>query len=122
MLALRLLHFFPEHHPTTLRPRFRGCGLVSAREGDVLEGDCLYEVKAGDRAFRITDLRQLLFYAALAYSSGSLGFQKLGLFNPRTGAAWVRTLDQVCQSIAGVMAIDTLSTLVSQFSEVSVSR
>jgi hypothetical protein len=122
LLALRLLHHFPGRLATILRPRFQGCGLISACEGDVLEGECLYEVKAGDRAFRITDLRQLLVYSALAYSSGSLNFKRVGLFNPRTGTAWVRTLDQVCQSIAGTRATDTLSALVSQFSEVSASR
>lgn len=122
LLAFRLLHFFPGYLPTIVRPTFRGCGLISACEGDVIEGDCLYEIKAGERRFRIIDLRQLLIYAALAYSSGSLSFSKIGLFNPRTAYAWVRTLDQVCQSIAGTRAIDTLSALVSQFSEVSTSR
>ncbi|MBV8660446.1 MAG: hypothetical protein JO142_21720 [Burkholderiales bacterium] len=121
-ITQRLLKFFPGHMRTTLRPTFVGCGLISACEGDVIEGECLYEVKAGDRPFRITDLRQLLVYAALAYSSGSLSFKRIGLYNPRTGAVWIRTLDQVCQSIAGTRAIDTLSALVNQFSAVSTSR
>jgi hypothetical protein len=30
--------------------------LLSAREGDVIEGPCPYEVKGGDRAFRLVDL------------------------------------------------------------------
>jgi hypothetical protein len=122
VLALRLLHFFPEVHPTVLRPKFSGCGIVSACEGDVLFADCLYEVKAGERAFRISDLRQLLIYSALAYSAGDLRFSSIGLFNPRTGARWSRTLDQVCDAIAGMKAVDTLSSLVDSFSGVSVSR
>lgn len=121
-LALRLLRYFPVNQHTTLRPTFRGCGLISACEGDVLHSDCLYEVKAGERAFGISDLRQLLIYSSLAYSAGSLDFNKIGLFNPRTGSSWVRTLDQVCQSIAGVRAVDTLSALVRQFSAITVSR
>jgi len=121
-LALRLLHYFPGTGATTLRPAFRGCGLLSACEGDLIEGDCLYEIKAGDRAFRIADLRQLLIYSALAYAAGELKFSRIGLFNPRTGSAWVRTLDQVCSAIAGVKAADTLSALVGTFSAASVSR
>lgn len=121
-LALRLLHFFPGHEPTTLRPIFKGCGLISSCEGDLIEGDCLYEVKAGDRAFRITDLRQLLIYSALAYSAGNLSFKRIGLFNPRTGSSWTRTLDQVCNAVAGERAVDTLSALVGSFSSISVSR
>jgi hypothetical protein len=121
-LSLRLLHYFPGSKGTTLRPKFKGCGLLSACEGDLIEGDCLYEIKAGDRAFRITDLRQLLVYSALAYSAGELNFSRIGLFNPRTGSAWARSLDQVCSAIAGVKAADALSSLVGTFSAASVSR
>lgn len=121
-LALRLLHYFPPKRGITLRPEFRGCGLLSACEGDLIEDDCLYEIKAGDRAFRIADLRQLLIYSALAYAAGELRFSRIGLFNPRTGSAWVRSLDQVCSAIAGVKAADTLSSLVGSFSAASVSR
>ncbi len=122
LLALRLLHYFPSHGATSVRPIFKGCGLLSTCEGDLIEGDCLYEIKAGDRAFRITDLRQLLVYSALAYAANELSFSRIGLFNPRTGSAWVRTLDQVCTAIAGVKAVDTLSALVGTFSSSSVSR
>lgn len=121
-LTLRFLHFFPDFLPTRLRPAFPGCGLISPCEGDVIEGDCLYEIKAGNRAFRIIDLRQLLIYSALSYSAGSLAFTTIGLFNPRIGVSWSRTLDQVCHSIAGTHAVDTLSTLGEHFSAVSASR
>lgn len=121
-LALRLLYYFRRTESIILRPVFRGCGLLSACEGDLIEGDCLYEIKAGDRAFRISDLRQLLIYSALAYAAGELKFRRIGLLNPRTGSAWVRTLDQVCSAIAGAKAADTLSSLVGTFSAASVSR
>lgn len=121
-LVLRLLHYFSGQVPTVLRPRFNGCGLLSACEGDLIEGSCLYEVKAGDRAFRVLDLRQLLTYAALAYASGPLNFTDIGLFNPRTGVAWRRSLEDVCQAISGLRMSDTLSALVEKFSEASASR
>ena len=121
-LVLRLLHFFPGSEATTLRPRFSGCGLISECEGDVIEGSCLYEVKAGDRAFRVVDLRQLLTYTALAYAKGALSFKDIGLFNPRTGVAWRKSLEEVSHSLSGMRLSDTLSALVEQFSGASASR
>lgn len=122
LLASRLLSYFESNSTTIIRPTFRGCGLLSACEGDLIDGDCLYEIKAGDRQFRLLDLRQLLTYSALAYASESLTFSQIGLFNPRTGLAWRRTLEDVCRSISGLHPSDTLSALVEQFSVASGSR
>lgn len=121
-LVLRLLHFFPGVETTTLRPRFSGCGLISACEGDLIEGSCLYEIKAGDRAFRVVDLRQLLTYSALAYAKSNLTFTEVGLFNPRTGVAWRKSLEEVSHALSGLRLSDTLSALVEQFSGASASR
>jgi hypothetical protein len=121
-LVLRLLHFFPGAIATTLRPVFSGCGLISTCEGDLIEGSCLYEVKAGDRAFRVVDLRQLLTYSALAHAKGDLTFSEIGLFNPRTGVAWRRSLEEVSYALSGLRLSDTLSALVEQFSGASASR
>jgi len=100
-----------------LSPEFQGCGVVSACFGDVISDGCLFEIKAGDRGFRITDLRQLLIYSALAHSSKQLTFQSIALLNPRTGQFWKKTLDQVSLSIAGQSFIDTLDELVKRFTE-----
>lgn len=121
-LVLSLLHYFPGTETTTLRPRFNGCGLISECEGDLIEGSCLYEVKAGDRAFRVADLRQLLTYTALAYAKGTLSFQDIGIFNPRTGVAWRKSLEEVSHSLSGLRLSDTLTALVEQFSGASASR
>jgi hypothetical protein len=121
-LVGRLALYFPAHQATILKPSFAGCGLLSACEGDLIANNCLYEIKAGDRAFRVLDLRQLLTYAALAYASRSLTFSHVGLFNPRTGVAWRRSLDEVCESVSGLRPTDTLSALIEQFSVASASR
>ena len=121
-LAGRLLQYFPSQKKITLRPIFSGCGLLSVCEGDLIANDCLYEIKAGDRQFRLVDLRQLLTYAALAYADNALNFSHIGLINPRTGVTWRRSLDEVCRSVSGLRPSDTLSALVEQFSTASVSR
>ncbi len=121
-LALRLLYFFSDPTSVHIKPKFPGCGLLSECEGDVILGKCLYEIKAGDRPFRVTDLRQLLIYSALAYARRTMTFNSIGLFNPRTGVTWVRSLDQVCLDISGTRANDMLPALVEQFSMASVSR
>lgn len=121
-LVDRLASHFPENSTAKLRPHFSGCGIISACEGDLIVNGCLYEVKAGDRPFRLLDLKQLLTYAALAYADDALNFTHLGLFNPRTGVTWRRSLDEVCRSISGLRPSDTLSALVEQFSVASVSR
>jgi hypothetical protein len=122
MLAIRQVAFFSGTLPTILRPQFMGCGLISACEGDVIQGDCLYEIKAGERSFRIIDLRQLLTYSALAYASGRLTFSEIGLFNPRRGVTWRKSLEDVCHAISGQRLSDTLSALVENFSVSSASR
>jgi hypothetical protein len=116
-LTYRHLHFFPQNDSVVLSPEFQGCGVVSACFGDVISDGCLFEIKAGDRGFRITDLRQLLIYSALAHSSKQLTFQSIALLNPRTGQFWKKTLDQVSLSIAGQSFIDTLDELVKRFTE-----
>lgn len=120
-LTLRLLNFFPSGATTQIRPKFRGCGIINACEGDVIFRDLLIEVKAGDRGFRVSDLRQLLVYSALAYASDENRFTRIGLFNPRTGMAWSKSLDEVCMSISGLRANDVLPKLVDHMQVLNAS-
>src|SRR5579864_8207330 len=55
----------PDNLPVVKSPVFRGCGFVDECTGDLIIGNQLVEVKAGDRSFRATDIRQLLVYCAL---------------------------------------------------------
>lgn len=120
-ITLRLLNFFPSGINTLIRPKFKGCGIVNACEGDVISGDLLYEVKAGDRGFRVSDLRQLLVYSALAYAANDAKFTRIGLFNPRTGMTWSKSLDDVCMAISGLRANDVLPRLVDHMQSLSIS-
>lgn len=121
-ICQRLLTFFPKGVERHIRPKFKGCGFINACEGDVLVGQSLFEVKAGDRGFRVSDMRQLLTYAALAYASDNLNFSRVGLFNPRTGMAWAKSLDEICIAVSGLKANDVLPKLIEQMQPNSVSR
>lgn len=121
-IVLRLLSFFPTGSELKVRPKFAGCGLITACEGDLVSSRCLYEIKAGDRPFRISDLRQLLTYATLAYASNCLNFERIGLFNPRTGKAWGRSLDEVCLAVSGQLANDVFPKIVDHLTPVTASR
>jgi len=121
-ICQRLLNFFPSGAEKIIRPKFQGCGTINSCEGDIKVGGSLYEIKAGDRNFRVTDIRQLLTYAALAYSSGDLNFSKIGLFNPRTGMTWAKSLDDVCLAISGTKANDVLPKIIEHMQSPSVYR
>lgn len=121
-IALRLFGFFPDNRSITFSPRFDGCGIIDSCEGDLIYGNCLFEIKAGDRNFRISDLRQLFVYCCLSYSKGSLEYTRIGLFNPRSGKAWTRDIDAVCLSVSGLRANDLLPRIIDFISTNSTSR
>jgi hypothetical protein len=71
--------------PVCFRPKFSGCGIHDDCEGDILIGEELWEVKSGDRQFRLTDVRQILIYCALNHFSMKHGIKRYRLVNPRVG-------------------------------------
>jgi hypothetical protein len=100
-----------------IKPAFPGCGWVSDAEGDVLNGFTLYEVKAGERHFRLADIRQILCYCALDFSSKRYGIQEVVLINPRTGTLIREDLNSLCRKISGTGSADVLSEIISYISE-----
>jgi len=121
-LASRLLDFFQQKNEIIFRPRFAGCGVVASCEGDLIYKDCLYEIKAGDRGFRVSDLKQLLIYSSLAFTKEETRFSSVGLYNPRNGHAWKRTLDDLCMELSGTRESDVLSNIATSMMRLSVSR
>lgn len=117
-----LLRFFPADRSYELKPKFSGCGVVSSCEGDLISDGCLFEVKAGDRSFRIADIRQLLVYAALAYAGKTLNFDRIALCNPRTGILWTKSLDSICYAVSGLRASDVLALLVLHFESAHTTK
>jgi hypothetical protein len=86
-------------------------------QGDVLCGNTLYEVKAGERHFRLADIRQMLCYCALDFSAKSYGIREVALVNPRSGNILREDLDVLCQKLSGASSADVLGEIVNYISE-----
>lgn len=110
-------HFVNESATIQVNPPIPGCGWVSDVEADILCGATLYEVKAGDRHFRLADLRQLLTYCALNFSSKTYEIRDVALINPRSGTLVRESLDTLCRQISGASAVRILGDIVAFVSE-----
>lgn len=118
LIAERLHTFFTfEPGGVIVRPPFPGCGWLGAAEGDVLDGFTLYEVKAGQRQFRLADLKQILCYCALDFSSKTYGIEKVSLLNPRGGIVIEESLDSLCHKLSGTGSSDVLGEIIGYISE-----
>jgi hypothetical protein len=112
-------YFSNEHSDILVKPSFLGCGWINGASGDVLCGTTLYEVKAGERHFRISDIRQLLCYCALDFSAKGYGIREVALINPRAGTLIKEDLEVLCQKLSGSSSADVLGEIVDYVSEPS---
>lgn len=103
-------------------PPFPGCGILDNCRGDLVRGQTLFEVKAGDRSFRSVDVRQLITYAALNYQSKAYSIERVGLVNPRLGVRFETELEVLCKEVSGRSAPDLLSDLIYSLSSGDASR
>ncbi len=81
-------------------PEFQGCSIINNCYGDIKSDNCIYEIKAGDRDFRVIDIRQLLVYSLLNYSSNKK-FENIGLLNPRRGCSVEISLKEAIEMASG---------------------
>lgn len=83
------------------RPTIRGCGPVSSCEADVVAGNRLIEIKAVNRNFNSSDLRQVLVYLCLNHSSSQFDISEIELLNPRLGVYYRTPVRAFCEQISG---------------------
>lgn len=85
-----------------INPPFSGCGILDNCYGDLLQGETLVEVKAGDRGLLPADIKQLIVYSALDWlkTSSKYGFSDVEIYNPRLGYLWRSSLDELLVSIS----------------------
>lgn len=78
-------HFFEFINPTTIEfsPLVAGSGFLGLCEADLSIDDTLYEVKTVSRNISGNDVKQLVLYLALHYTSGNKKWTHAGFFNPR---------------------------------------
>lgn len=118
-LAKRTALFFTlrNHASIKVQPTFSGCGWLDESRGDVLVGNTLFEIKAGDRNFLGVDVFQLLTYCALNFATKTYDIIDVGLLNPRTGNFIVLNLDELCMEAAGSSTADVLNEILQFVSE-----
>lgn len=118
-LARRIAEFFAKGSFSRLlvEPVFKGCGWLDGTRGDVLAGETLFEIKAGERHFRSVDLHQLLIYCALNFATKTHDISGVGLVNPRVGVFTILDLDELCNECAGSPSADVLDEILQYISE-----
>ena len=124
-LAKRLADFFRKMSPvsnTVLSPAFSGCGFIDNCVGDVLAGNTLYEVKSGDRPFRLIDVRQIVIYLALNSMDRKRHIESVGFVNPRLGTYYATTASELVLGISGKDLVDLMSEINDFVSSGGVSR
>ena len=103
-------------------PKFRGCGFIDSCFGDLIIGNRLWEIKAGDRSFRATDIRQILTYCALNSVDQTYEIKEVGCVNPRLGIFFVLNIDTLSIEAASKSAAELLSEIVYFISSGDISR
>ena len=103
-------------------PEFSGCGFVDFSVGDILIGEELYEVKAGERQFRSTDVRQLLTYCALNFAAKRYSIKKAGCVNPRRGTYFSFDVNALAFEMSGKSSTELLAEIVYYMSNSGISR
>lgn len=85
-LSKRIGELIKYKSPITVKffPEFSGLGMLGQCRGDILCAGTIVEIKYVDRAFRSTDLKQAISYAALGRLSGQ-NISDILIYNPLRG-------------------------------------
>lgn len=98
-------------------PILPGCGIVEQAAADFAVGQTLVEVKSVGRAFRGSDIRQVLVYAALDEAAHRVyGWTQVALCNPRQGTTLMWNIDDLCMEVSGRPRSEVLTALVDEMS------
>lgn len=124
-IADRLGYFFSERPPMGSilgSPAFPGCGIVQQCRADILAGTTLFEVKAGERDFRLVDFRQLIVYCALNYSAARYQIENVGVINPRVGVFFIIDVEYLVRSTAGISPVELFTEIIRFLTSERISR
>jgi len=88
--------------PFEVQPRLPGTGIVDPCHPDLIAGTELIEVKMARTLFRLSDIRQVLIYSALAWLGTERRFEQITLANPMLGVEWRFDLAELIGEISGL--------------------
>ena len=122
-LSSSLNTYFSDYELHKLRfwPVFRGCGRIHACRGDIISSDKLIEVKAGDRHFRITDIRQIITYLSLNSISKQYVIERIALVNPRKGLSFETTVEILIEDCSRRKPVDVFGDIIDFLSTEAIS-
>lgn len=103
-------------------PTFKGCGRMQACKGDILRNNKLIEVKAGDRQFRMTDIRQVITYLSLNSISKQYTIEQIALVNPRKGVFFETTVDILIEECSRRKPVDVFGDIIDYLSAETISK
>ena len=120
-IAWSLWSYFLTNQPSSveIRPQFRGCGIISACEGDIAAEDTLFEVKSVSRGLGVADIRQVITYLALQYSEGKSHFKRVAFINPRRGITVEFDVSEMSNEVSGIDIYDLLDDVVKYVSDLA---
>lgn len=109
-LAGWLEKFFDTYADCSLQlfPALRGFGWLDECTCDAWTSDVLFEVKAGERTFRSTDVRQVVTYLALNHLSGGKQLKTVFLVNPRRANFFRIGVEALSSETAGRGIVDVV--------------
>ncbi|WP_313951401.1 hypothetical protein [Accumulibacter sp.] len=82
-------------------PRISGAGYLGSCCADLSVDDTLYEIKTVSRNIAGKDIRQLILYLALQYSTGKRRWLYAGFFNPRKCTHYRFSVDHLMYRTSG---------------------
>lgn len=102
-MASQYDHFFAHISGNHIEfsPKIAGAGYLGNCEADLAVDDTLYEIKAVSRNIAGKDIKQLILYLALQYSTGSRKWINAGFFNPRKAMHYKFSVDYLIYRTSG---------------------
>lgn len=102
-LALQYDYFFTHLNARSIEfsPRIAGAGYLGECTADLSVDDTLYEIKTVSRNIGGRDIKQLILYLALQYSTGTRRWLYAGFFNPRKSIHYKFSVDHLIYRTSG---------------------
>jgi hypothetical protein len=122
-LADSLKSYFTKSEILSLNfwPLLQGCGKMHACRGDIINNNKLIEVKAGDRHFRMTDIRQIITYLSLNSISKQFVLENIALVNPRRGLSFETTVENFIENCSQRKPVDIFGDIIEFLSTENIS-